>query len=90
MENKNESNKNVVESESQSLILRVDDEHVKQSSQQQNNHTDQRYGDEVNNQIYKNTINFTAALPQVNRKIVIRRLILKLASSHVKIMCSID
>lgn len=61
MENhSNKSSKNAYES--QSFILKFN-ENVKQFSQQQNSD-----GDDVDYQIYRNTIKFTAAIPQVNKK----------------------
>lgn len=64
MENQNESNKsskNVYES--QSLIL-----NFHENAKPQNIHNDHHCGDDVDYQIYQNTIKFTAAMPQVNKR----------------------
>lgn len=70
MENQNDLNKNSKKVfESQSLILNFN-ENVKKFPSQQNIFINQQCIDDVDCQIYKNTIRFTTAIPQVNKKIV--------------------
>lgn len=74
MANQIDSNKNSkILFESQSLILNLN-ENVKKFPSQQNIYSREQYIDDIDHQIYKNTIKFTAAIPQVNKKTVVKKI----------------